>query len=115
MRKVGFFVVVVLAFSQNLYASTPEYFNKVVDKIYIIEGGKKAKVPYGILSVKTNNPRKVCYNTVRNNYKRWLKAGRPGTYLQFLASRYAPIGVSNDPRNLNSNWYRNLSFYMGEK
>lgn len=102
-------------FSSSLaFASTPEYFNKIVDSIYLAEGGSKAKVPYGILSVKVSSKeeaRRVCYNTVRNNWKRWEKAGRPGTYLEFLAKRYAPIGAKNDPWGYNKNWLKNVSFY----
>lgn len=82
--------------------------NSIADAIYIVEGGAKAKVPYGILSVKTNDPRRICLNTIRNNYIRWQNAGSKGDFLEFLAGRYAPIGVANDPRNLNRNWLPNL-------
>lgn len=87
------------------------YFNAVVESIYWAEGGPRAKKPYGILSVSCNDRadcRRICYNTVRNNYFRWIKAGRKGEYLRFLAGRYAPIGSSNDPNNLNQHWYGNV-------
>lgn len=97
-------------------ASTPEYFNRVVDAIYLAEGGPKAKVPYGILSVRVRDKaeaRQVCYNTVRNNYTRWLKSGQRVSYLEFLAKKYAPIGASNDPKGFNRNWLKNVTYFMG--
>lgn len=111
--------VVVFLLSCNLaLASTPEYFNRVVSAIYRAEGGERAKVPYGILSVKVSSKeeaRKVCYNTVRNNWKRWEASGRPCTYLSFLANRYCPISDPRDTKGLNKNWYKNVSYFMGEK
>lgn len=84
--------------------------DKIVDAIYIIEGGAKAKKPFGILSVPCNSYaacRKICANTVRNNYKRWERAGRPGDYLEFLAARYCPVGAEND-NGTNKFWLTNL-------
>lgn len=84
---------------------------RIVDAIYVIEGGTKAQKPFGILSVPCrdfDDCRRVCENTVRNNYKRWELAGRPGDYLAFLAARYAPADVANDPGNLNRHWLGNL-------
>lgn len=89
----------------------PEYvpdFEKLVDAIYVAEGGAKAKVPYGILSVKVKDEaeaRRVALNTARNNYTRWQKAGQPGDYIDFLADRYVP--VSADPQG-NANWKVNV-------
>ena len=31
-----------------------------------------------------------------------------------IQGRYAPVGVSNDPTNLNSNWLRNTTLLYGE-
>lgn len=91
------------------------YFEQVVEAIYKAEGGERAKKPYGILSVPCSGKaecRNVCYNTVRNNWYRWDKAGRPGDYLEFLAKRYAPVGVANDPTGLNRNWVKNVRGLM---
>lgn len=86
-------------------------FEKIVDAIYKIEGGARTRHPFGILSVACNgysDCRRVCLATVKNNFRRWEKAGRPGDYLEFLARKYAPIGAENDPGNLNRNWLKNL-------
>ena len=88
--------------------------DKYVDAIYWAEGGRNAKKPFGILSVKCDgydDCRKICYNTVRNNIKRWNDAGRKTDYLTFLANRYAPVGVANDPTGLNKNWYKNVKWF----
>ena len=34
--------------------------------------------------------------------------------LAHIQGRYAPVGVSNDPTNLNSNWLRNTTLLYGE-
>ena len=81
----------------------------IANAIFKIEGGTKTKHPYGVLSVKTSNPRKVCINTIKNNYIRWIKAGGHGDYLDFLANVYCP--KSADPRG-NKNWHHNIHAYV---
>lgn len=96
----------------ELDAHMDNYYNQVVDAIYLAEGGAKTRHPFGILSVKCDGYdecREVCYRTVRNNYHRWIKAGRNGDYLQFLANRYCPVGADNDPKGLNRHWYGNVT------
>lgn len=88
-------------------------YDQIADAIYLAEGGVKAKKPYGILSVKCESHsecRRICINTIRNNVKRFSDYGHKDypDYLSFLASRYAPLGVENDPSNLNQNWLRNV-------
>jgi hypothetical protein len=98
------------AVSTPAQAQEPSY-SAITDAIYAAEGGRQAIKPFGVLSVPCSDYadcRRVCYNTVRNNHRRWIKAGRPGEYLRFLQKRYAPIGAENDPKNLNDNWYRNV-------
>lgn len=80
----------------------------IADAIYQIEGGARARVPYGILSVKVRDKahaRRLCIQTIENNRKRWEKAGKPGEYLDFLADRYCP--PSADAVG-NRNWKRNI-------
>lgn len=85
---------------------------KIADAIYLAEGGEKARVPYGILSVKVKSrlhARRVCINTINNNLKRWNNAGKPGDFISFLGDRYCPRSV--DPRG-NENWKRNVKGMM---
>lgn len=86
---------------------------QIVDSIFIIEGGYKATYLYGIRSVPYKNEdeaRKICFNTVRNNRKRYKDYGykKYDTYLEFLAQRYCPITAENDPKGLNRYWLKNL-------
>ncbi len=66
---------------------------------------------HGVLSVHVANPAdasKTLENSVYNNFVRWDQAGRPGKFVDFMQQRWAPIGVSNDPKNLNKNWSGNV-------
>lgn len=90
---------------------------EIADAIYLAEGGEKASVPYGILSVSCDTYercRQICLNTIKNNRVRYKEWGYKthDTYLQFLASRYAPIGAENDPTGLNKNWLRNVKYFL---
>ena len=78
---------------------------RIVDAIYVAEGGSGTHHPYGILSVKTSDPRKVCATTVRHKYAQWQAAGSKGDFLNYLADRYCP--PSADPVG-NRNWKKNV-------
>ena len=87
------------------YAATDE---QIADAIYRVEGGARAKAPYGILSLKVSSPamaRRICLNTIKNNRARWIRAGSPGNYLDFLADRYCP--ATDDPVG-NRRWKVNI-------
>lgn len=115
---LGLVLLAVLVVSCNPAHAEEIDIQKYVNAIYKAEGGDKAQYPYGIRSVKCSTKaecRKIAENTVRNNIKRYREYGHKthATYLEFLASRYAPIGASNDPKNLNSNWLRNVRYFLG--
>lgn len=114
-----YLILVTLATSllavPTLYAEQSINYNLIVDAIYHAEGGARAKKLFGVLSVPCEGYagcRKVALNTVKNNHKRWQKAGAKGDYLEFLAKRYAPIGAKNDPKNLNRNWLKNVRHFL---
>ncbi len=75
---------------------------------------------YGIVSIKCRKGeecRRICKNTVRNNYRRWKEAGQNIAFVRFLGNRFAPVGTStrpikNDPNNLNVNWIRNVKYWL---
>lgn len=79
--------------------------NQIADAIFRAEGGTNTHYPYGIKSVKTSNPRKICINTIKNNYLRWQIDGSKGNYLDYLAARYCP--KASDPIG-HTNWVRNI-------
>ena len=87
--------------------STPE---AICQAIWHAEGGFKTNHPYGILAkYKHTSPRQACINTVKHKYRDWN--GR-GEFLTYLASRYAPLKVANDPLNLNINWLKNVRYWL---
>jgi hypothetical protein len=107
-------LIALLALSASA-APPPGFADKMASAIFLAEGGKKAKVPYGILSVKVKDEadaRRICLNSINNSWARWEKSGSPGDFITFFGARWAPVGASNDPRNLNSNWVRNVRAIM---
>lgn len=112
-------VIVFLALILLSTTSFAEEINveRIVDAIYLAEGGKKAQYPYGIRSIECSSDkecRQICVNTVRNNIKRYNDYGHKtySTYLEFLASRYAPLDANNDPKNLNQHWLKNVKYFL---
>lgn len=88
---------------------------RYADAIYRAEGGSRAKSPYGILSVRVSGhdeARRVCIRTIQNTHDRWVRAGRPGYYVYYLADRYCP--PSADPIG-NANWKRNVVAFLSRK
>jgi len=77
--------------------------------IYKIEGGDKTKYPYGVMSINTHGDKdkakKVCINTINNNFARWIKAGRKNDFLTYLANVYCPPSAD---KTGNSNWIKNV-------
>ena len=110
--------ILILFISFNISYAGQQYTDEeIANAIYFAEGGKKAKVPYGILSIKCYTEkecRQICLNTIRNNRRRYKEYGHKkyDTYLKFLASRYCPIGAKNDPNNLNQYWLKNVKWYL---
>jgi hypothetical protein len=84
--------------------------NKWANAIYKAEGGKHTRHPYGVLAnYKHTTPRQACINTIRHQYRNWIKKGRPGAFVAYLGHIYCPVGAFNDPMGLNRNWIRNVS------
>ena len=106
----------ILSCLLNIYANDWTD-NQIVNAIYYAEGGSKAVKPYGILSVPCETKeecRRICLNTIRNQRVRHAQHSCGLTYLECLAKRYAPVGVTNDPTNLNKNWLKNVLYYLNK-
>lgn len=91
--------------------------NQWVKAIYMAEGGDNATYKYGIRSIACSSAqacRKICFNTVKNNFKRWENSTHEigDSFLHFISRRYAPEGVRNDPQGLNYNWERNVKYWL---
>jgi hypothetical protein len=112
-----FFLYGIAAFGQE---PVPAYKDEqIVNAIYKAEGGGNAQYLYGIRSVSygsATEARRICFNTVRNNRKRFADYGykKHATYLEFLASRYCPIGADNDPKGLNNHWLKNVKYFLNK-
>ena len=94
-----------------VFLATPvlAYTNdKIADAIYKAENSKAH--PYGIMvKYKTTTPRQACLNTIAHAQRDWSGVG---DFIEFLGSRYAPIGAENDPTNLNKNWVGNVRYFL---
>ena len=104
---------VVLTMSYGLFASGSIDTERIADAIYVIEGGKKTKYPYGVKSVNTRGNRSkariVCINTIVNTHKRWIADNKPIHFLDYLANRYCPPSVD---RVGNARWKKNIKKYV---
>ena len=119
MRYILLSILILLI--SNTYISSvhaADYTDEqIVNAIFKAEGGYKAIYLYGIRSVKYKDEaeaREICFRTVRNNHKRYTDYGYKSydTYLEFLASRYCPVGCDND-RGTNKFWLGNVLYFLG--
>jgi hypothetical protein len=106
--SIFFFVMLGLARAEVIDVE------RLATAIYYAEGGSKASHPYGILAhYEHTTPRQACINTINHALKDW---DGKGDFIEFLGSRYAPIGAANDPKGLNKNWVKNVKrLYRGLK
>ena len=106
--------LICLLYSTNLIAGTIDA-NKLADAIYVIEGGKYTKYPYGIKSINTKGnatkARKICITTIRNTHKRWIAEKKPIKFLDYLADRYCPPFVDSTG---NRRWKVNIRKFASE-
>lgn len=107
--KIAPIILSALLLSGRSYAAVDA--GKLADAIYLAEGGKLAKVPYGVLSIRTSNPRQVCLNSIRNNQKRFGDVS-DAEFINCMADRWCPS--SADPVG-NRNWKRNVTYFYFKK
>lgn len=89
------------------------------------EGGRDGR-EFGVLSVPApdyNSQLRICCNTVKNFLAAYdtnpfsviMSKGAikrliySGNFIASFARKWAPIGAENDPRNLNRNWFTNVT------
>lgn len=109
---VFYAILCLIALCSTAHAYSPEEYCKA---IYQAENSKSH--PYGIMvKYRSTSPKQACINTVTHKYRNWRKSieetGLELPFLTYLASRYAPIGATNDPLGLNINWIKNVSFFL---
>jgi hypothetical protein len=95
------------------YKLTPEQ----KDLLYVvrkIENGSTGK-EFGVLTPQAmrykDNP-DLSFITQAQWAAGTIKKRYNGDVTEF-ANRWAPVGASNDPNNLNSNWVKNANYYLG--
>jgi hypothetical protein len=107
--------IILLLWASNIKADDL-YINKVVDAIYLAEGGTKTKHPYGVMlhCHDTKEYRQVCFNTVKHSYIKWEQIGKPGDFITELGKIYAPTSgkITSKERELNQYWVRNVSYFV---
>lgn len=108
MRALWFYLVlalIALASSGCCYGYTLDQW---ADAIHHAEENDN----YGILKHYKISYRQACKNTVLHKYHQWIKMGRRGRFIDYLGSKYCPVGALDDPHELNVNWIRNVSYYI---
>ena len=113
---VGLILVVIFALCGGCKKAYAYTNTEIVNAIYKAEGGSKATYAYGIRSVSYDSieeARRICFNTVRNNRKRFAKQTKHTDYLTFLASRYCPVNCDNDT-GTNKYWIKNVRYFLAE-
>lgn len=112
LLSLAIILTTIITSTSGVYAEDIN-IEKLADAIYRAEGGENTNYPYGILQkYEHTTPRQACINTIRHGLKDW---DGEGDFISFLGSRYAPLGVENDPRGLNKFWIGNVKFYYERK
>ena len=128
IKKKWYTLLIFLFIFPSVCFSEKEYTDEeIVQAIWLSEGGSMAQYPYGIRSIRYEDrtdkslsrkewARKICFNTVRNNRKRYADYGYKqfDTYLEFLQSRYCPTtgNLSKAEKELNGFWLKNVKSFL---
>jgi hypothetical protein len=100
--------VLCLALTALAEPISPRLAGDIADAIHRAEGGAKARAPYGITSRRVRDhahAREITLAAIRQEWDRWERGGRRGTYYAHLARRWCPpqhdrVGHRNLTRNL---------------
>jgi hypothetical protein len=106
---LGLIYLPLSIYGQTFELIKDDYCTKIVAAVYQIEGAGRTKYPYGVRSIDTkgdvDKARRICANTVRNQFIRWQKWGKTNDFLISLADRYCPSACD---RTGNINWKKNI-------
>ena len=87
---------------------------QVCDAIGLAEHSKAH--PYGIMERYSHtSPKDACINTVKHKWSNWVHSRQETPFLPYLASKYAPLAVANDPKGLNKHWEKNVLWFLTHK
>ena len=115
MKKIILFFLILFIYNvgdaQTLNTNDS---NTIVNAIWRIEGGSHTKYPYGVRSIETrgdvNKARRICMQSVSNNWIRFQHQNKQIDFISFMAVRWVP--VASDPIG-NKNWINNAHKILG--
>lgn len=85
--------------------------DRLADAIYLAEGGPRAKVPYGILSVPVHTAaeaRQACLRTIDHAWADYSALRNPKSeFIPFLGDRYCPPADAAG----NRHWKHNVKYF----
>ena len=76
-----------------------------------IKTAENDEARFGVRSEDVSSPEEanqVLKNSLSKAFDRWMLSGRQMPFIDFFASRWAPIGAKNDPEGLNKNFPKNF-------
>lgn len=81
----------------------------LIQAVVTAEGNILKAVQCGVPSITTREQaiRITCRSAV-HAFSDFVKLGNAGSFVDYWGSRWAPLGVDNDPTNLNANWAKNV-------
>jgi hypothetical protein len=112
--------IIMTAAKRNGIAETDHDNLSTLFGIRKAENGKQGK-EFGVLHPKAKGKKGESRETTLDRQAGWAAATimskrraheaskEGGDFVEYLASRYAPVGAGNDPTNLNKNWHKNVS------
>lgn len=105
------------AIKVNIRPELQNLLAPIVAAIRFAENGGKGR-EYGILDKRVDRTYRSqagwCAATVQKNYDRWCNLEKPGEFIDYLGSRYCPVGADNDPTGLNKHWVGNVKHWLGK-
>ena len=108
MKAAMVIAMVTVVISRAALALSEKDASALADVIYRVEGGDRARVPYGILGVKVRSrahAREICLRTIWHAWRDCPEPKSRERFIRFLGNRYCP--PSADPVG-NRNWIRNV-------
>lgn len=95
------------------FTSAPS-FAQLVQAIVTAEGNIVKAVQCSDASVTTREEaiRVVCRSVI-HRMSDWIKEDHPREFVNYMGSKWAPVGATNDPTNLNQNWPNNVAHGWG--
>lgn len=110
--------VIVAAVERNIPdPSLRPLFVKLLKSIRRAENGKPGR-EFGVIHKKAKTLDQQagwCAAICWRRYCEWETELHGDDFLEYLASKYAPEKVANDPNGLNANWLRNVRRFMKEQ